>query len=92
MPSKRETVHPELAKRVGLTPAPSTLEFMQPISRPWRRSKRWPPATRKVIELRRMFGRPDYQMRVAVADHDAYEAFQAGKLIGLPGSCASCPT
>jgi Lrp/AsnC ligand binding domain len=33
----------------------------------------------EVIELRRMFGRPDHQMRVAVADHDAYEAFQTGK-------------
>jgi hypothetical protein len=33
----------------------------------------------EVIELRRMFGRPDHQMRVAVGDHDAYEAFQTGK-------------
>ena len=39
----------------------------------------------EVIELRRMFGRPDYFIRVAVADHAAYEAFQTGKLIGLPG-------
>jgi DNA-binding Lrp family transcriptional regulator len=39
----------------------------------------------EVIELRRMFGRPDYFMRIAVADHAAYEAFLTGKLIGLPG-------
>ena len=39
----------------------------------------------EVIEFRRMFGRPDYFIRVAVADHAAYEAFLSGKLIGLPG-------
>jgi DNA-binding Lrp family transcriptional regulator len=39
----------------------------------------------EVVELRRMFGRPDYFLRVAVADHAAYEAFLTGKLIGLPG-------
>jgi DNA-binding Lrp family transcriptional regulator len=39
----------------------------------------------EVIEVRRMFGRPDYFIRVAVADHGAYEAFVSGKLIGLPG-------
>ena len=39
----------------------------------------------EVIELRRMFGRPDYFIRIAVADHAAYEAFLTGKLIGLPG-------
>ena len=39
----------------------------------------------EVIELRRMFGHPDYFLRVAVADHAAYEAFLTGKLIGLPG-------
>jgi DNA-binding Lrp family transcriptional regulator len=32
-----------------------------------------------------MFGRPDYFIRIAVADHAAYEAFLTGKLIGLPG-------
>lgn len=42
-------------------------------------------AYEEVIELRRMFGRPDYFIRVAVADHAAYEAFQTSKLIGLPG-------
>jgi|SRR5262245_12709569 len=39
----------------------------------------------EVVELRRMFGHPDYFLRVAVADADAYEAFLASKLIGLPG-------
>jgi DNA-binding Lrp family transcriptional regulator len=39
----------------------------------------------EVIEFRRMFGRPDYFVRVAVADHGAYEAFITGKLTGLPG-------
>jgi hypothetical protein len=32
-----------------------------------------------------MFGRPDHVIRIAVADHAAYEAFLTGKLIGLPG-------
>lgn len=39
----------------------------------------------EVVELRRMFGRPDYFLRVAVADHDAYSAFLTSKLTGLPG-------
>jgi DNA-binding Lrp family transcriptional regulator len=39
----------------------------------------------EVIEFRRMFGRPDYFLRVAVADHDAYSAFLTEKLTGLPG-------
>ena len=39
----------------------------------------------EVIELRRMFGRPDYFIRIAVADHAAYEAFLTSNLIGLPG-------
>lgn len=38
----------------------------------------------EVIEFRRMFGRPDYFIRVAVADHAAYEAFLTGKLSGPP--------
>ncbi|MET8686967.1 Lrp/AsnC family transcriptional regulator [Streptomyces sp. NPDC004732] len=38
----------------------------------------------EVIEVRRMFGRPDYFIRVAVADHAAYEAFLTGKITGLP--------
>ena len=39
----------------------------------------------EVVEFRRMFGHPDYFLRVAVADHAAYEAFLTRKLIGLPG-------
>jgi DNA-binding Lrp family transcriptional regulator len=38
----------------------------------------------EVIEFRRMYGRPDYFLRVAVADHTAYEAFLTEKLSGLP--------
>ncbi|MDX2939640.1 Lrp/AsnC family transcriptional regulator [Streptomyces ipomoeae] len=38
----------------------------------------------EVIEFRRMYGRPDYFIRVAVADHAAYEAFITEKLSGLP--------
>ncbi|MFB7191898.1 Lrp/AsnC family transcriptional regulator [Streptomyces sp. NPDC056240] len=38
----------------------------------------------EVIEFRRLFGRPDYFLRVAVADHAAYEGFLTGKLSGLP--------
>ena len=39
----------------------------------------------EVVEFRRLFGRPDYFIRVAVADHAAYEAFLTGKLLCLPG-------
>lgn len=39
----------------------------------------------EVIEFRRMYGRPDYFIRVAVADYAACEAFLSGKLSGLPG-------
>ncbi|MEW2490037.1 Lrp/AsnC family transcriptional regulator [Streptomyces sp. NPDC048411] len=39
----------------------------------------------EVIEFCRLFGRPDYFLRVAVADHAAYETFLTGKLTGLPG-------
>ncbi|MFK0132429.1 Lrp/AsnC family transcriptional regulator [Streptomyces rubiginosohelvolus] len=38
----------------------------------------------EVTEFRRMYGRPDYFMRVSVADHASYEAFAVGKLSGLP--------
>ncbi|MFF3907896.1 Lrp/AsnC ligand binding domain-containing protein [Streptomyces sp. NPDC001848] len=31
-----------------------------------------------------MYGRPDYFLRVAVADHAAYQAFLTGKLSRLP--------
>lgn len=41
-------------------------------------------AHEEVIEFRRMFGRPDYFIRVAVADHAAYEAFLTDKLSSLP--------
>ncbi|WP_323186772.1 Lrp/AsnC ligand binding domain-containing protein [Streptomyces sp. NBC_00878] len=39
----------------------------------------------EVIECRRMYGRPDYFLRVAVGDHAACEAFLTGKLSGLTG-------
>ncbi|MGI5176193.1 Lrp/AsnC family transcriptional regulator [Dactylosporangium sp. CA-152071] len=39
----------------------------------------------EVTEFRRLFGRPDYFIRVAVADHADFEAFLSTKLIGLPG-------
>ncbi|MER6955501.1 Lrp/AsnC family transcriptional regulator [Streptomyces sp. NPDC000618] len=42
-------------------------------------------AYEEVVEFRRLFGRPDYFLRVAVADHAAYEAFLTGRLTGLPG-------
>ena len=38
-----------------------------------------------VIECRRMFGVPDYIVRVAVADAVAYEAFYMNELAELPG-------
>ncbi|MHB9863761.1 Lrp/AsnC family transcriptional regulator [Streptomyces sp. YIM S03343] len=38
----------------------------------------------EVVEFRRMYGRPDYFLRVAVADHAAYESFLTEKLSGLP--------
>ncbi|MFF5259753.1 Lrp/AsnC family transcriptional regulator [Actinomadura viridis] len=42
-------------------------------------------AYEEVIEFRRVFGRPDYFLRVMVADYAAYEAFQTNKIIGIPG-------
>jgi DNA-binding Lrp family transcriptional regulator len=39
----------------------------------------------EVVELRRMFGRPDYFLRIAVADLAAYEAFLTGRLMSAPG-------
>jgi Lrp/AsnC family leucine-responsive transcriptional regulator len=39
----------------------------------------------EVVECRRMFGLPDYLVRVAVADQTAYEAFYMNKLAELPG-------
>jgi Lrp/AsnC family leucine-responsive transcriptional regulator len=38
-----------------------------------------------VVECRRMFGIPDYVIRVAVADAAAYEAFYMTQLAELPG-------
>jgi Lrp/AsnC family leucine-responsive transcriptional regulator len=38
-----------------------------------------------VLECRRMFGLPDYIIRVAVADTAAYERFYMNKLAELPG-------
>jgi len=39
----------------------------------------------EVVECRRMFGLPDYVIRVAVADQAAYEAFYMNELAELPG-------
>ena len=39
----------------------------------------------EVLECRRMFGLPDYIIRVAVADTEAYERFYMNKLAELPG-------
>lgn len=39
----------------------------------------------EVVEFRRLFGTPDYHLRVLVADYAAYEAFQTKKIIGIPG-------
>ena len=38
----------------------------------------------EVIELRRLFGSPDYFVRVAVADLSAYEAFLSGHVMTIP--------
>lgn len=38
----------------------------------------------EVVELRRMFGKPDYFLRVAVKDALAYEAFLSTKLMAAP--------
>ena len=39
----------------------------------------------EVIECRRMYGEPDYLMRVAVKDGEAYEQFLINVLADLPG-------
>jgi DNA-binding Lrp family transcriptional regulator len=39
----------------------------------------------EVAECRRMFGVPDYVIRVLVADHGAYESFYMNKMGELPG-------
>ncbi len=38
----------------------------------------------EVVEIRRMFGQPDYFLRILVADHEEYEALMQTKLIRLP--------
>ncbi|GAA1811252.1 Lrp/AsnC family transcriptional regulator [Nesterenkonia flava] len=38
----------------------------------------------EVTEVRRMFGQPDYYLRVQVADGEAYEALAVGTLARLP--------
>ena len=39
----------------------------------------------EIVECLRMFGTPDYLVRVAVADQSAYEAFYMRELADLPG-------
>ncbi|WP_344577111.1 Lrp/AsnC family transcriptional regulator [Nonomuraea roseoviolacea] len=39
----------------------------------------------EVLEVRRVFGVPDYFLRVAVADADAYSVFQMTRLVTIPG-------
>jgi DNA-binding Lrp family transcriptional regulator len=38
----------------------------------------------EVVEVRRMFGQPDFYLRVLVADHEEYEALTLNKLSRLP--------
>jgi DNA-binding Lrp family transcriptional regulator len=39
----------------------------------------------EVVEAHRLFGDPDYLLRIAVADIDAYERLYTEVLSGLPG-------
>ncbi|MFI7329766.1 Lrp/AsnC family transcriptional regulator [Streptomyces rubiginosohelvolus] len=39
----------------------------------------------EVVEVRRVFGVPDYFLRVSVADADAYAVFSMTKLVTIPG-------
>ncbi|MBB2914302.1 DNA-binding Lrp family transcriptional regulator [Streptosporangium becharense] len=41
-------------------------------------------ALEEVVEFRRMFGRPDYYIRVAVTDPVAYETFLSKQILPLP--------
>jgi len=41
-------------------------------------------ALSEVVEVRRMFGQPDFYLRVLVADHEEYEALTLNKLSRLP--------
>jgi len=42
-------------------------------------------AAPEIIELRRLFGKPDYFVRVAVADLPAYETFLSNRVMTIPG-------
>ena len=42
-------------------------------------------AREEVIELYRLFGSPDYYVRIAVADLEAYEAFLSDHVLTIPG-------
>jgi DNA-binding Lrp family transcriptional regulator len=42
-------------------------------------------AAGEVIEFRRLFGKPDYFVRVAVADLTAYEVFLSSRVMTIPG-------
>lgn len=42
-------------------------------------------AFEEVVEMRRVFGAPDYLLRVMVADANAYERFQTTRLLRVPG-------
>jgi DNA-binding Lrp family transcriptional regulator len=42
-------------------------------------------AAGEVTELRRLFGKPDYFVRVAVADLPAYETFLSSRVMTIPG-------
>jgi len=42
-------------------------------------------AAGEVTELRRLFGKPDYFIRVAVADIAAYETFLSNHIMTIPG-------
>lgn len=39
----------------------------------------------QILEVHRLFGEPDYLLRVAVEDISAYERFYADTLAALPG-------
>lgn len=39
----------------------------------------------EVVEMRRVFGAPDYLLRVMVEDANAYERFQTTRLLRVPG-------
>jgi DNA-binding Lrp family transcriptional regulator len=42
-------------------------------------------AADEITELRRLFGKPDYFVRVAVADLPAYETFLSSRVMTIPG-------